>query len=50
MIPFSRSETRGGIILVYWNKSRLIIQQNIAILLRVDDTILENQMILKQQQ
>ena len=33
MIPLGRDEMRGGIILVYWNKSRLMIQQNITIFL-----------------
>ena len=31
VIPLSQEEIRGGIILVYWNKSRLKIQQNITI-------------------
>ena len=50
MIPFSLDEMRGGIILMYWDKSRIMIQQNITIFLGVDYTILENQRMLKQQQ
>ena len=51
MIPErSRNEMRGGIILMYWNKSRLMIQQNITIFLGVDYTILGNQRMFKQQQ
>ena len=50
MIPLSRGEMRGGIILMYWNKLRLMIQQNITIFLGADYTILGNQRILKQQQ
>ena len=42
--------TRWGIILMYWNKSRLMIQQNITIFLGVDYTILWNQRLLNQQQ
>ena len=38
MMPLSRDEMRGGIILVYWNKSRLMIQQNITVFLWVDYT------------
>ena len=50
MILLSRDDIRGGIILMHWNKSRLMIQQNITIFLGVDYTILENQRVLKQQQ
>ena len=32
MIPLSRDKMKGGIISMYWNKSRLMIQQNITIL------------------
>ena len=42
MIPLSRDEMRGGVILVYRNKSRLMIQQNITIFLGVDYAILGN--------
>ena len=37
MIPLSRDEMRGGIILMYWNKSRLMIQQNIIIFVGVEE-------------
>ena len=37
-----RDDMRGGIILMYWNMSRLIIQQNIIFFLGVDYTILGN--------
>ena len=50
MIPLGRDEMRGGIILMYWNRSRLMIQQNITNFLGVDYTILGNQRMLKQQQ
>ena len=50
MIPLIRDKMRGGTILMYWNKSRLVTQQNITILLGVDYTILGNQRMLKQQQ
>ena len=50
MIPLSQDEMRGGIILLYRNKSRLMIQQNIHIFSGVDYAILENQRMLKQQQ
>ena len=36
MIPLSRDEMRDGIILMYWNKSRLMIQQNITIFVEVE--------------
>ena len=49
MIQISRGKMWNGIILMYWNKSRLIIQQNITIFLGVDYTILGNQRMLKQQ-
>ena len=35
MIPLSWGEIRGGIILMYWNKLRLVIQQNITIFVGV---------------
>ena len=38
MIPLNRDEMIGGIILMYWNKSRLMIQQNISIFVGVDYT------------
>ena len=41
MISLSRDEMKGKIILMHSNKSRLVIQQNITIFLRVDCTILE---------
>ena len=40
MILVSRDEMRGGIILMYRNKSRIMIQQNITIFLGVVYTIL----------
>ena len=40
MIPLSRDDMRDGIILMYWNKSHLMIQENITIFLGVDYTIL----------
>ena len=39
MVPLSRDEMRSVMILMYWNKSRLVIQQNISIFLGVDYTI-----------
>ena len=39
MIPLSKDKMRDGMILMYLNKSRLIIQQNITIFLGVDYTI-----------
>ena len=36
MIPLGRDEMRGGVILMYWNKSRLMIPQNITIFLGID--------------
>ena len=48
--PLSQDEMRGGVILMYWNKSRLMIQQNITIFLGVDCSIFANQRMLKQQQ
>ena len=42
MILVSRDEMRGGIILMYRNKSRIMIQQNITIFLGVVYTILGN--------
>jgi hypothetical protein len=36
MIPLSRDEMRGGIILTDWNKSRFMIQQNYIIILAKD--------------
>ena len=50
MIPRNWDEMRDEIILMYWNKSRLMIQQNITIFLGVDYTILGNHRMLKQQQ
>ena len=50
MIPLSQDEMRGWIIWMYWNKSRLVTQQNITIFLGIDYTILGNQRMLKQQQ
>ena len=47
MIPLSRDEMRGGIILMHCNMSRLVIQQKITIFLGVDCTILGNQKTLK---
>ena len=43
MTPLNRDERLGGIILMYCNKSRLMIELNITIFLGVDYTILENQ-------
>ena len=39
MIPLSKDQMRDGMILMYLNKSRLMIQQNITIFLGVDYTI-----------
>ena len=50
MIPLNRDEMRDRIILIYWNKSRPMIQQNITIFVGVDYIILGNQRMLKQQQ
>ena len=41
MILLTRDEMKGGTILMYWNKSRLMIQQNITIFLGVDYLYLE---------
>ena len=49
MIPLSRNEIRDGIISTCCNKSGLVIQQNITILLRVDYIVLGNQSMSKQQ-
>ena len=50
MILVSREEMRGGIILMYRNKSHIMIQENITIFLGVVYTILGNQRMLEQQQ
>ena len=50
VIPLSRNGMRGEIILMYWKKSRLMIQQNNTIFLGVDYAMLGNQRMLKQQQ
>ena len=40
MIPLSRDEMIGRVILMYLNRSRHMIKQNITIFLRVDYSIL----------
>ena len=38
MISITRDKMKGGIIFMYWNKSRLVTQQNINIFLGADYT------------